>query len=71
MPGVRSLVNWEHYVKVHEQDKKESVYGKNKVCPKVTDDHFALGSSAKMRVSYATQVIFNFFVGCLENVILR
>lgn len=50
------IVNWEHYVKVHDEDKKMSAMGHAKVCPKITDDHFALGTSAKMRVSYATQV---------------
>lgn len=57
MPRVRNQVRWDHYVKVHEEDKKKSAYGEVKVCPKITEDHFALGTSAKMRVSYATQVI--------------
>lgn len=55
MPSVRALVEWEHFNIVHEEDKKND--GHAKLCPRITDNHFALGSSAKMRVSYATQVI--------------
>lgn len=48
------MVKWKHFEIVHEEDKKQ--FGGSRKVPKVTDNHFNLGTSAKMRVSYAVQV---------------
>lgn len=51
-------IQWDHFVAVHEEDKKQSSKGKGKIAKKITDNHLYLSNSGKMRVSYAVQVSF-------------
>lgn len=51
-----NAVKWEHFVILHEQDKK-NCSSQLRVCPKITDNHVKLlNSCLKMCVRLATQV---------------
>lgn len=54
MNGNSDWIRWKHFEDLRKEDLKHE--GHLRQCSKLTDAHFKLTSSTKMRVSLATQV---------------